>query len=308
MSRRGRAVDGWLILDKPLGITSAQAVAKAKWAFGAKKAGHAGTLDPLATGVLAIAFGEATKAVPFVMDGRKEYLFTARWGVATATDDAEGAPVATSDARPDRAAIEAALPALRGDILQTPPAFSAIKVDGARAYDLARAGETVALAARPLTVTRLDLLALPDADHAEFALCCGKGGYVRAIARDLGAALGCHAHVSALRRTRTGPFGLDRAMAFAKLDELGHTPAIDAHLLPVATGLDDIPALAVTAAAAALLRQGRPAPADGGDLPPGTEAWAALSGRPVAFGSWDGAVFRPRRVLNLEGDPDVDHA
>jgi tRNA pseudouridine55 synthase len=238
----------------------------------------------------------------------KAYRFTVRWGVETATDDAEGAIVATAGARPDRAAIGAALPAFRGDILQTPPAFSAVKVDGARAYALARAGEAVDLAARPLHVARLDLVATPDADHATFEMVCGKGGYVRAIARDLGRALGCLGHVSALRRTRTGPFGLDRAIAFAKLDELRHTPAIDAHLLPVATGLDDIPALAVTAAAAAMLRQGRPAPADGGDLPPGTEAWAALAGQPVAFGRWDGARLHPRRVLNLEGDPDVDHA
>ncbi len=291
------AVDGWLVLDKPLGITSAQAVAKARWAFRAAKAGHAGTLDPLATGVLAVAFGEATKTIPHVTDARKGYRFTVRWGVATATDDAEGAPVATSAARPDRAAIEAALPAFRGDILQTPPAFSAVKVDGARAYALARAGETVALAARPLHVARLALADMPDPDHAVFEMDCGKGGYVRSVARDLGRALGCFAHVVALRRLWSGPFRVEDATPFAKLDEIRHSPGTETHLAPVETGLADIPALAVSAPEAFLLRQGRAV--SGGDLSDGCEAWASLDGSPVAIGQVRGALFHPKRVLNL---------
>jgi tRNA pseudouridine55 synthase len=306
---RGRPVHGWLILDKPLGMTSAQAVAKVRWATRAAKAGHAGTLDPLATGVLAVALGEATKTVPHVQDGAKSYRFTVRWGVATATDDAEGPPIATSDRRPTEAEIAAALPAFTGDILQTPPAYSAVKVDGARAYALARAGEAPELAARPLRVHRLSLVDLPDADHAVFEMDCGKGGYVRSVARDLGAALGCLGHVVELRRTRAGPFGLDRAIDVDAVERLRHGDGIDAHLLPVSTGLDDIPALAVTAAAAADLRQGRPAPAAGSGLGDGAVAWASLEGAPVAIGAVAHGLFHPRRVLNpTEGEPDVDHA
>jgi len=307
--RRGRPVHGWLVIDKPLGMSSTQAVAKARWATGAAKAGHAGTLDPLATGVLPVALGEATKTIPHVQDGAKSYRFAVRWGAATATDDAEGPPVATSALRPDRAAIEAALPAFRGDILQTPPAFSAVKVGGARAYDLARAGAAPALAARPLRVHRLDLVEMPDADTALFEMDCGKGGYVRSVARDLGAALGCLGHVVALRRLRSGPFGLAQAVEVDAIERLRHGGGLDAHLLPVATGLDDIPALAVSAAAAADLSMGRSTPAAGSGLGEGAVAWAAHDGRPVAIGSVRDGLFHPRRVLNLtEGEPDVDHA
>ena len=311
MSRRksGRDVHGWLILDKPLGVSSAQAVAKARWAARANKAGHAGTLDPLATGVLAIAFGEATKTIPHIADALKAYRFTVRWGEATETDDAEGAVTARADLRPSDAEIRAALPAFTGDILQTPPRYSAVKVDGERAYAVARAGGEVALAARPLHVAKLELAARPDADHAEFEMVCGKGGYVRAIARDLGEALGCFGHVSALRRIWSGPFRVENAIAFDKLDEIRHSGAIEAHLLPVATGLDDIPALAVSAAAAAMLRQGRPAPVAGGDLSWGDAAWAACKGLPVAIGVYRGGLLHPDRVFTLtEGGPDVDHA
>ncbi len=296
---RGGAVNGWLVLDKPLGVSSAQAVAKARWAFRAAKAGHSGTLDPLATGVLAVAFGEATKTIPCIEDVLKGYRFTVRWGMATTTDDAEGAAVATSDVRPDRAAIEAALPPFTGDILQTPPAFSAVKVEGARAYALARAGHEVTLAARPLHVARLALLEQPDADHAVFEMVCGKGGYVRAIARDLGAALGCLGHVSALRRLWTGPFRIEHAIAFDKLDEIRHSDAIEAHLAPVSTGLDDIPALAVTARDAADLRQGRAVWGAGGAFSDGCDVWASLDGAPVAIGVWRAGFLHPRRVLNL---------
>ena len=296
---RGAAVNGWLVLDKPLGVSSAQAVAKARWAFNAAKAGHSGTLDPLATGALAIAFGEATKTIPCIEDVLKGYRFTVRWGAATATDDAEGAVLATSDARPTAAQIAAALPAFTGDILQTPPAFSAVKVDGARAYKLARAGEAVALAARPLHVARLALVDQPDADHATLEMTCGKGGYVRAIARDLGAALGCFGHVCALRRLWTGPFRVEDAIAFDKLDQIRHSDAIETHLAPVSTGLDDIPALAVTARDAADLRQGRAVAGAGGDLSEGCDAWASLDGAPVAIGVWRAGLLHPRRVLNL---------
>lgn len=306
--KKGRPLNGWLVVDKPVGVTSAQVVAKARWATQARKAGHAGTLDPLATGVVAVAFGEATKTVPYVTEALKAYRFAIRWGVETTTDDAEGEAVATSEARPTDAEIERALPAFRGEIMQVPPQFSAVKIEGERAYDIARGGETMELAARPLWVESLDLLGRPDADHAEFEMVCGKGGYVRSIARDLGRALGCGGHVSALRRIWSGPFDLEDALPFAKLDEMRDSAAIDAHLLPVATGLDDIPALAVTEEAAAMLRQGRPAPGLGGDLSYGDEAWAALDGRPVAIGQWLGGMLHPRRVLNLEGDPDVDHA
>lgn len=306
--RKGRGVSGWLVIDKPAGIGSTQVVAKARWAMRAAKAGHAGTLDPAATGVLAIAFGEATKTVALVADALKAYRFTVRWGAETATDDAEGAAIATSEVRQSDDAIRAALPEFTGDILQVPPQVSAVKVAGARAYDLAREGETLDLAARPLFVERLALVARPDADHAEFEMVCGKGGYVRAIARDLGRRLGCLGHVSTLRRLWSGPFTLDRALPFAKLDEMRDSGGLDAHLLPVATGLDDIPALAVGEAAAAALRQGRPAPAAGGDLFYGDLAWAALNGVPVAIGSWRGGLLHPSRVLNLKGDPDVDHA
>jgi tRNA pseudouridine55 synthase len=206
MARKGRDISGWLVVDKPAGPTSTAVVNKVRWALGAKKAGHAGTLDPAATGVLAVALGEATKTVPFITDALKCYRFTVRFGLATKTDDAEGEIIARSDLRPTDDQIRAALGPFRGEIMQVPPQFSAVKVDGERAYALARAGEDLDLAARPLWVESLDLVARPDADHAELEMVCGKGGYVRSIARDLGAALGCHGHVLSLRRTWSGPF------------------------------------------------------------------------------------------------------
>ena len=311
MGRRkaGRPVDGWLVIDKPEGVGSTQVVGKARWALQARKAGHAGTLDPLATGVLAVAFGEATKTIPYVMDAPKAYRFTIRWGVATATDDAEGEAIAISEARPDAEAIRAALPEFEGEIMQVPPAFSAVKVAGERAYALAREGEAPELAARPIWVESLRLIGTPDRDHAQLEMVCGKGGYVRSVARDLGEMLGCRGHVSALRRVWSGPFEEADAIPFEKIDELRHSGAIAERLLPVATGLDDIPALAVSAATAASLRQGRPTPVPGGDLSYGDEAWAAYRGRPVAIGVYKAGALHPNRVLNLaEGEPDVDHA
>jgi tRNA pseudouridine55 synthase len=280
-------------------VTSIQALAKARWAFKAGKAGHAGTLDPLATGVLAIAFGEATKTVVLAQEGLKTYRFTIRLGQATATDDAEGAVIAASPHRPTDAEIEAALPAYTGDIEQVPPQFSAVKVAGERAYDLAREGVALDLAARPLRVESLRLTARPDPDHAELELVCGKGGYVRSIARDLGRDLGCHAHVTMLRRLASGGFKLAHAISFEMLDEIRHRGGSE-HLLPVSTGLDDIPALAVSAAAAAKLRQGQAVPVPATSLEYGATAWASLDGNPVAIGTVKAGQLHPDRVFNLE--------
>ncbi|HYL33297.1 MAG TPA: tRNA pseudouridine(55) synthase TruB, partial [Stellaceae bacterium] len=239
-------IHGWVVLDKPLGLTSARAVAAVKRAFGAAKAGHAGTLDPLATGVLPIALGEATKTVPFVVDGTKLYRFTVAWGEARATDDAEGQVVATSTQRPSETEIRAALPRFIGTISQRPPDFSAIKVAGMRAYALARAGSATSLAARPVEVRRLDLVAVPDRDHAIFEAEVGPGTYVRSLARDLGEALETRAFVAELRRLAVGRFTLKQAISLDNLTALGHSPAASGHLLPLETALDDIPALALT--------------------------------------------------------------
>jgi tRNA pseudouridine55 synthase len=256
--KKGDAVSGWVCLDKPYDFGSTQAVGRVRWLFNAQKAGHAGTLDPLATGVLPIALGEATKTVPFMMDADKAYRFMIEWGRSTTTLDREGETTGTSDVRPSVAQVEAALPAFVGEIQQIPPQYSAIKVDGERAYDLARAGEAFELAARAVVVHAARVSAAPDADHVEIEVECGKGTYVRSIVRDLAAALGAEAHVSALRRTRVGPFGEDRAILLENLEDMSHKAALPEVLLPVETALDDIPALAVTAEDAFRLAQGRP--------------------------------------------------
>ncbi|MDO9223109.1 MAG: tRNA pseudouridine(55) synthase TruB [Caulobacter sp.] len=256
--KKGEAISGWICLDKPYDFGSTQAVGKVRWLFKAQKAGHAGTLDPLATGVLPIALGEATKTVPFMMDADKAYRFTLEWGRSTTTLDREGATTATSDVRPTRDQVEAALPAFVGEIQQIPPDYSAVKVDGERAYDLARAGTAMELKPRTVTIHSARVSAVPDADHIELEIECGKGTYVRAIVRDLAEALGACAHVSALRRTRVGPFGEDRAITLENLENLSHKAALPEVLLPVETALDDIPALAVTAEDAFRLAQGRP--------------------------------------------------
>src|SRR6266850_929996 len=255
--REKRDVNGWLILDKPIGMTSTHAVSVAKRLYSARRAGHGGTLDPLATGLLPIALGEATKTVSYVMDGRKVYRFTACWGEARSTDDAEGPVTARSDRRPSQAEIEAALPRFQGEISQVPPIFSAIKVEGERAYDLARAGETVDLAARLIWIERLTLVGQPDADHAEFEVVSGKGAYMRSLARDLALALGTVGHVSALRRIAVGPFTESQAISLESLKALGHIPPASGHLLPVEAALDDIPALPLTDAEALRLRSGQ---------------------------------------------------
>ncbi len=256
--RKGEAVSGWVCLDKPLNLTSTDAVSRVRRAFNAQKGGHAGTLDPLATGVLPIALGEATKTVPFLMEAEKVYAFTIEWGRTTTTLDREGQVCATSDARPTRAEVEAALSAFVGEILQTPPAYSAIKVDGQRAYDLAREGIEVELAARNVVIHEAAVTGQPDIDHVEITLRCGKGTYVRSVVRDLAEGLGACGHVAALRRLRVGPFSTENAIGLDKLTDLVHRAAGMEALLPVETALDDIPALAVTDEDAFRLRQGRP--------------------------------------------------
>jgi tRNA pseudouridine55 synthase len=303
---KGRKVDGWLVLDKPVGMTSTEAVAKVKRLFGAQKAGHAGTLDPLASGSLPIALGEATKTVGHVMDGRKVYRFTVRFGEETTTDDAEGPVAARSDVRPAEADIRAVLPEFTGKIMQVPPRFSAIKIAGERAYDLAREGEAVTLEPREIAIHRLDLVECPDADTAIFLAECGKGAYVRALARDMGRRLGTHGHVVALRRLAVGPFGEADMISLEKLQELSHKAetsdglGAEEALLSVATALDDIPALAMTERDAARLRRGQAVFLKGRDAPVMSgPAYAVFGGQPVALGEVDKGAFNPKRVFNL---------
>ena len=299
-----RPVHGWLILDKPTGMTSNQALGAVKRLYKPKKAGHAGTLDPLATGMLPIAFGEATKTVPFVMDGRKVYRFTVTWGVETNTDDSEGESIDTSDVRPDKEAILAALPTFCGEIQQIPPQFSALKINGQRAYDLAREGEVVELAARPISVHRLDLVDMPDRDTAIFEAECGKGTYVRSLARDIGRHLGSCGHVSALRRLLVGPFGEDTMISLEKLNSLAHSAPREEdlahHLHPIETALDDIPALAINRNEAASLRRGQPILLRGRDAPSESGPTCVMSaGALVAIGEIDCGELHPKRIFNL---------
>ncbi|MEM1101396.1 MAG: tRNA pseudouridine(55) synthase TruB [Pseudomonadota bacterium] len=294
--KKGRPISGWLIVDKPAGLTSTAVVNKVKWALDAQKAGHAGTLDPAATGVLAVALGEATKTVPYVTDALKAYRFTVRWGAATNTDDAEGETIATSEARPTEQAIKDALGRFVGEIEQVPPAFSAVKIDGVRAYKKARDGEEVTLAARPLWVEELTLIDRTE-DTAELELVCGKGGYVRSIARDLGDVLGCHGHVERLRRTWSGPFEAESALSWEALEAEARTDALAARLLPVETGLSELPELRTTLEGAARLRNGNPGFIYPGDADYGDEAWASLDGRAVAVGILKGGELHPSRVF-----------
>ena len=304
--RRGEKVDGWVVLDKPEGLNSTRAVSIVRRLFDAAKAGHAGTLDPLATGVLPIALGEATKTVPFVMDGRKAYRFTVRWGEARTADDREGEVSDTSDVRPAEVDILAALPGFLGEIEQVPPRYSAIKIDGERAYDLARANMPIEMKSRIVTLTRLDLLRIVDADHAEFEVECGKGTYVRSLARDLALVLGTVGHVTSLRRTRSGPFTLDHAISLDLLEESAQGPGLQSHLLPIETALDDIPALALNGSEASQLRSGQPIPmfraADIGrlgDLDKVDIVCAMAEGRPVALARFAEGRLHPVRVFNL---------
>jgi tRNA pseudouridine55 synthase len=296
--RKGRDISGWLVVDKPAGMTSTAVVNKVRWALQAKKAGHAGTLDPDATGVLAVALGEATKTVPYITDALKAYTFTVRLGQATNTDDAEGEMIASSDARPTDEEIKPALPQFLGDIMQVPPKFSAVKIDGQRAYKLARDGEDVELAARPLWVEELLLADRPDPDHVTLEMTCGKGGYVRSIARDLGAALGCHGHVRELRRIWSGPFDAEDGMSFARIEELAQQPELDEHLQPLEVGLSDLPELKTTPEGAAKMRNGNPGMVLLSDVEYGDEAWASLDGQAVAVGIYKGGQLHPSRVCN----------
>ena len=299
--RKGSPVHGWLIFDKPKGMNSTRAVGLVKSLYDAAKAGHAGTLDPLATGVLPIALGEATKTVPFVVEGSKVYRFTVRFGIETNTDDAEGKVTASSDRRPSSPEIEATLPRFTGEIIQVPPRFSALKVEGARAYELARDEEQFELEPRPVSIARLTLVAHPDKDHCILETECGKGTYVRALARDLGRALGSHGHVAALRRTRVGPFGEDRAVSVERLEALASDrDDLVTALEPVEIALRDIPALTVSAADAARLRRGQPVLLRGRDAPilAGT-IYAMARGTLVAVGEVSEGELKPRRIFNL---------
>ena len=290
--RPKRDVSGWIVLNKPYDMTSTQAVGKVRWLLGARKAGHAGTLDPLATGVLPIALGEATKTVPVVQDGRKVYRFSIKWGEETATDDAEGDVTERSDLRPDEAAIRAALPAFTGEIMQTPPAFSAIKVDGERAYDLARAGEQVVLEPRPVFIEALTLVA-HTGETSELEMTCEKGTYVRALARDLARALGSRGHVSALHRAQVGPFGDAISVSIEDIERNG-----DAVVLPVAAGLAGLPEVRLNAQQAQVLRRGNPVLLIGAGAPVRIDsAWASEAGSAVALGYVEAGHFHPQRVL-----------
>jgi len=297
-TKKGNPVNGWLIVDKPAGIGSTDVVNKVKWACGAQKAGHAGTLDPAATGVLAVALGEATKTIPYITDALKCYRFMVRFGVQTTTDDAEGTPVAQAEMRPTDAQIAAALGAFRGDIRQVPPQFSAVKVDGARAYDLARAGEAMDLVARDLFVESLDMLGRPDGDHVELDMVCGKGGYVRSIARDLGAMLGCHGHVLWLRRVWSGPFEASDGVSMDIIAAEARSDALLARLLPLEVALADLPELPATPEGAARLRNGNPGMVLTASVGYGDEAWASYQGRAVAVGVYKAGELHPTRVFN----------
>jgi len=306
--KRGKPVHGWICLDKPLEMGSTQAVSRVRRLFDAAKAGHAGTLDPLASGILPIALGEATKTVPFMMDAQKIYRFVIAWGASTTTQDREGEIIARSDVRPSPEQVAAALPAFVGEIDQVPPAFSAIKVDGVRAYDLARDGETVELKSRRVVIHEAAITALPDGDHVEITVRTGKGVYIRSLARDLALALGAQGHVSVLRRERVGPFSLENAVGLEFLEDLVHRGAASEGLLPITTALDDIPDLAVTEEDAFRLRQGRsivllPRQMEAlkARLSPGSDIVSAVQGNePVALCSLQAGRLAPDRVFNLQ--------
>ena len=297
--REKRDVNGWLVLDKPVGMTSTHAVSVAKRLYTAKRAGHAGTLDPLASGLLPIALGEATKTVPFVMDGRKVYQFTVRWGEERDTDDAEGRVDATSAARPSADDIRAILPRFSGTIAQVPPRFSAIKVDGERAYDLARDGGVVELEARPVEIHRLSLIDIPNPDHAVLSAECGKGTYVRALARDMGRLLGCYGHVSALRRTGVGPFSEQNGVSLERL-QAADAGALITLLQPVAAGVQGLPPLSVSRADAARLARGQAVLLRGRDAPIVQGVVAVFTqGDLIALADAAEGELRPRRIFNL---------
>jgi len=304
--RKGRNINGWLVIDKPSGMTSTEVVNRVRRLLDARKVGHGGTLDPLATGLLPLAFGEATKTVAWVMEGDKTYRFTVRWGEARDSDDAEGEVIAESDARPTREDIEAVLPRFVGEIEQVPPIFSAIKIDGQRAYDLAREGEEIELKPRLIRIDSFELVEMPDRDHAVFEVKSGKGAYMRSLARDLGEALGCYGHIAQLRRLAVGPFTEEDAISLDSLEQGEHGAAAEEQVLPVETALDDIPALALTEPEAARMRSGqaisllsRSQAERVRDLEPGDTVCAMSGDKLVAIARFEGGELRPVRVLNL---------
>lgn len=301
--KKGSPVHGWLVLDKPLGQTSTQALGIVKRLFDAQKAGHAGTLDPLATGILPLAFGEATKTVSFAVDGEKAYRFIVRWGAETPTDDAETEPSRTSDKRPTADEIVALFPQFVGEIMQVPPQYSAVKIEGNRAYDLARGGEQVALEPRPVVIEELVLVDMPDRDTSVIEAVCGKGTYVRALARDFGRLLGCYGHVVGLRRTQVGPFHEDDAVTLDEIraaHEAGGAEALRKLLLPVEAALDGVPALNVSPNDAASLARGQPVLIRGRDAPVLNGLMYALcKGQIVALGEVEKGALHPTRVFNL---------
>jgi tRNA pseudouridine55 synthase len=297
--RKGLQVNGWLILDKPQGLNSTKAVSRVKHLFNAQKAGHAGTLDPLATGVLPIALGEATKTVPFVMDGSKAYRFTIVWGAETDTDDSDGSVTEQSEKRPSRSEIEAILPRFTGTISQLPPRYSALKVDGARAYDLARENEDFELQPRDITIDSLRLVEISDPEHAVLEAECGKGTYVRSLARDIGRVLGALGHVGALRRTRVGPFDEAEAISLATLETL-EADGLPGTLLPVETALTEIPSLSLSSSDAARLRLGQSVLLRGRDAPIiSGPIYAVSKGALIAIGEVSQGEFKPKRIFNL---------
>ncbi len=302
--RKGNDIHGWLILDKPQGLTSNQALGRLKRLFNPKKVGHAGTLDPLATGVLPIAFGEATKTVAHAVDCEKTYDFTISWGVETDTDDSEGQPVRTSGAHPSREAVQAALSGFIGDVMQVPPCYSAIKVDGERAYDLARDGEAVELAPRMVSIHELQIVEMSSPEVTRLTCACGKGTYVRSIARDLGRALGCYGHISALRRTSVGPFDEENAISLETLETLSNSDAglgaLLSTIIPVETALDGIPALAISGDDAARLKRGQPILIRGGNAPIlKGPVYATSHGVLIAIGEVERGEMHPIRVFNI---------
>ncbi len=304
MKKRGQPVHGWVAFDKPLGMTSTHAVGKIRRIFDAEKAGHGGTLDPLATGLLPIALGEATKTVQWAMDGRKIYRFEVTWGAERTTDDMEGAITAQSEARPTQSGIESILSQFTGVIQQAPPAFSAIKIDGERAYDLARAGEAVEMVERPVVIEKLVLVDCRDADHAIFEVTCGKGTYVRSLARDMGRKLACLGHVSSLRRIAVGPFTEAHMISLESLEEMGHKPlgnnAENGVLRPLETVLDGIPALALKDAEAQRLRQGQSILLRGANAPIACDAVLVTWGsKPLGICSIEQGSLKPKRLFNL---------
>jgi tRNA pseudouridine55 synthase len=313
--KKGRTVSGWVVFDKPVGMGSTEAVSKVKWLFNAAKAGHAGTLDPLASGMLPIALGDATKTVPYVMDGAKVYRFTVAWGEERSTDDLEGQATKTSDKRPSEADIRALLPQFTGVIMQAPPQFSAIKIDGERAYDLAREGEAIDIPAREVEIGRLDIVDMPDAAHTVFEIECGKGTYVRSLARDMGRELGCYGHIADLRRVEVDPFTPEQLVTLKELEEaspereLGEDDrplppapdafgALDALLLDTGAALSFLPQVMLSDDAARKVRLGNPAIVRGAGAPiEADDACAVARGRLVALGAIEAGMFHPRRVF-----------